>query len=311
MLKFKLTWASLIVIIALIVYALVLFLSVNFIADVSSLYTKPILYTLSLGFIAFLLAGIKRVRGNFSQFILIEWGLLALFVGMALWFLPYFTHFFNVSDNKTGVQNALLMNLSKADSVWINYDRHVKNRIRCCENDMKSAFALHNKRFNDTHFNNFGFQDGVSQDVQINTQLKNLSKKLMPGNYAGDKSSDSASIESARVVVQEWKALGLPRINSMFKEFAEKANYFQQVDTFKLRGENPCVTFTYTPNYVDLSTYYTTLGKPTAMPAIYAVLLYVMMLFAWLMAQRDIRSDGLFFFLKKRTKNDGTVITID
>jgi hypothetical protein len=311
MLKFKLTWASLIVIIALIVYALVLFLSVNFIADVSSLYTKPILYSLSLGFIAFLLAGVKRARGNFSQFLLIEWGLLALFVGMALWFLPYFAHFFNISDNKTGVQNALLMNLSKADSVWINYDRHVKNRIQCCESDMKSAFALHNKGLNNTHFNNFVFKNGVSQNVQIKTQLNNLSKKLMPGNYAGDKSSDSASIESARVVVQEWKALGLPRINSMFKEFAEKANYFQEVDTFKLRGEKPCVSFTYTPNYVDLSTYYTTVNKPTAMPTIYAILLYILMLLSWLVAERNFKSPGMLFFFRKGMKNDETEITID
>jgi hypothetical protein len=313
MLKLKMSLATVLMLCALIIYGVILFLSVNFLpgANSNNLFTTPISYTLGLGVITYFLALVKRSTGKFVILLTIEWILLVLFIAMAIIFLPMFGHYFNVSKNKTQIQQSMLANLQKADSVWMNYDTHLNNRIQICESDMNAAFTREGHGLYSQQFHDFGFQMSVSQNVQINTQIGNLTNKLKPGDYAKDKQIDSVSIENAKRIVSDWNPLGLIRIKGILNHFANKANDFHTIDQFNLPGENKISSYTYTPNYEDTQRFFTSVTTPGLLPIIYALLLYILMLLPWLMAERNFRSQGLFFFLKKKEKMIDGVFTID
>ncbi len=286
---------------ALLVYGIIIFLSVNFLPDINneSLYGIPLLYTLSLGAVALLLAWVKRRRNMFSIYLSLEWVLLILFIGLAFKFLPTFGHYDNVKKNKSSIQASMIANLKKADLVSLNYHAYVTTRIELCKGQMNAAFALHDAQISDRQFNDFGFtNNGATQSVQVKTQINNLTRKLRPDNYEDKKQQDSALIESSKEVVNNWQALGLIRIKSILKDFADKAVYFQQLDMFKLNGEKRTGSYTYSPNYITMN--YPHLTTPTILPIIFALLLYVLMLLSWIMAERNFKSPGLFFILKKK-----------
>jgi len=300
---------------ALMVYALILYLSVHFLPDANNnnLNVKPLLYTLSLGVVAYLLARVKGARGNMNMLLSVEWLLLFVFVGMAIFFLPTFGHYFNVAKNKTAIQQSMLSNLQKADSVWIKYDKHTNDRIKNCEMDMNSAFSMCLSTGSCNRFTAFGFiPPGPSKNVQINTQIGNLTNKLKPGQYAQEKKSDSILIENTKAIVTNWKPFGLTRVDGILEQFAQKAENFKQLDRATLRGEaliQP--TFNYTPVYQDTKQYYAKISAPGIVPILFAIGLYMFMVLAWFMAERNFRSPGLFFFLQKKQTSTRKEITID
>jgi hypothetical protein len=298
----KISLANVLLLCALMVYGVIVFLSVNFLPDanINNLYAKPVLYTLSLGIVAYLLAYVKGVKENFSTFLVLEWMLLLAFVGMAVLFLPTFGHYFNVSKNKTTIQESMLLNLRKADSVWFNYDKHVKNRINICKMQMNTAFIQHQSGVNNSMFNEFGFKDGPTQNVQIDTKIGNLSNKLKPGQYVQDKKIDSALIESTKAIISNWKPLGLIRVNGVLEQFTKKASYFKSLDQYLQPGENKTTVFNYTPIYEDTKQFFTTKSTPGLLPSCYGIGLYLVMLLSWFMAERNFKSPGLFFFFNKK-----------
>jgi hypothetical protein len=297
------------------VYAIVLFLSVHFLPDANNnnIYVRPILYSLSLGIVAYLLARVKSARGNINMFLSIEWLLLFVFVGMAIFFLPTFGHYFNVAKNKTVIQQSMLSNLQKADSVWVEYDKHTNDRIKNCEMDMNSAFSMCLSEVNCNKFKDFGFiPPGPSKNVQIKTQIGNLMNKLKPGHYVQEKKSDSILIENTKDIVTNWKPLGLTRVDDILEQFAQKAVSFKELDQFKLKGETLTQPrFNYTPVYEDTKQYYAKISAPGILPILYAIGLYMFMLLAWFMAERNFKSPGLLFFIQKRQTLTREEITID
>lgn len=315
MLKLKMPLSVVLLICALMVYALVLYLSVHFLPDANNnnLYVKPLLYTLSLGAVAYLLARVKGARGNMNRLLTIEWLLLLVFVGMAIFFLPTFGHYFNVAKNKTAIQQSMLSNLQKADSVWFKYDKHTNDRIKNCKMDMESAFNMYSSNANSQRFADFQFiPPGPSKEVQINTQIGNLTNKLKPGQYVQEKKSDSILIENTKAIVTNWKPFGLTRVDGILEHFAQKAVNFKNLDRFTLKGEKLIQpTFNYIPVYENTKQYYAKISAPGILPILYAIGLYMFMLLAWFMAERNFRSPGLFFFLQKKQTSTRKEITID
>ena len=292
--------ADLLTLLAAVSFSFICFLGLNFVTEgdllVSILVSIDIL--LVLGGLAFLAKRQKTARKNFKKHIIIEFSAIALFTvlffGVSFYIFP---HYFTVSSKKEEIKNTLLSSIDGAKKMFDDYETYASNRESVYEANLNSVVAAKSTR--PTDYSNFGFgAEGITDNIQIENKLFTLHADLFPTNYSdtilrmGIKDVATKWLDEQTKVVSLWKPIGIPIVaNELLSKTTEWLSELSNYSRVREKGE---ITndYSYKLSFGDVSPLLTEMERPKLLSILLSVALWAVMLFSWLITERDSRFIG-------------------
>ncbi len=244
----------------------------------------------------------KRTKSSFKTCFVGEVILLMLFVLFAVFFLTKaspFNHYFTVTAQKSEINSKLQATISQAENMFAAYESYAEERQRHYRNKLRSVAAA--KNINPNEYRAFGFQQGVADDIQINTKVFTLHADLFPTNYSdsvannGIKEVAAKWLQEAKNTTKSWKPIGIVSVvNEIEKNSNDWLNTLVTLSQARELGEEASY-FSYPLSFDNVKTHFTDLHSPTPLSAGLAALAYLLMLLSWIVTKRSTRFPGLCF----------------
>jgi hypothetical protein len=235
---------------------------------------------------------LKRTNGNFKTCFVWEMILLLLFTvcTIVVAFSP-FPHYFAVSDQKEEIQSKVATSITQAQNMFAEYERYAANRENLYRNRLRSVVAA--KRTNPRAYADFGFQNnGVADEKQIENKMFTVHADLFPSNYTEMKQTNSLWLAKSKNTVEKWKPIGIiDVVNKVEQNSKDWLNELIQLSTVREQGEQ-AENFAYKLSFDDVKTYFTTLGKPSTISIVLAVVAYALMALSWVKTKRSTKFRG-------------------
>jgi len=311
MIKSKITFASVILILAAITYGFICFMGANFLnidndkvwgmnhttgCIVIGIFCSMVLFATAYG--AKLL---KKTSRNFKICFVWEVALLIFFVFFALFFTTKtspFTHFFTVNDQKSEITSKLGKSIDQAEKIFEAYESYVEKRIYLYNGKLSGVVSA--KRSNPRDYQAHGFVNGISDNNQIEDKVFSLKAILYPSNYTdtieqnGIKELAGEWLKNAKSVSDGWKPIGIVWVvDEIENNSNEWLSYLVTLSKVRENGEQAS-DFEYPLLVEDVKTYFKKYNSPTLKSIGSALFIYVLMLLSWLVTGRDTRAAGAF-----------------
>ena len=293
----KFSLADLLTVLGAIVFGFICYLSFNFLSmgEIVPSILWAVMFALVLGGLAFAIKILKKTSRNFKTCILFEWGLLFLFLIVALVSIIPFSHYFVISEQKKVIQNKVLSNISQVGNMFNEYEKYAEIRLTNYEGVLKSRVV--NKINLPKQYRQCGFDSGSEDNTQIDTKLFILKSKLFLSNYLEMKRVDSTWLAGAKKTIEVWKPTGIVSVlNETEINFSSWKNKLIQLSQFRTPcGEDSVKDFDYLPQppIQDLKDQITKMLRPSTLSIIYALGLYLIMLLSYFITKRHTRYPGL------------------
>ena len=220
-----------------------------------------------------------------------------------------FPHYFTVCDKKEEIKEKLSSSIDGATRMFEEYESYAADRESLYEAKLKSVVAA--KKACPSDYKDYGFgAEGISDKDQIDNKLTTLHLDLFPSNYSGTASQAGTKdiaikwLNSQKAVVEDWKAIGIPVIA---KELPQSASNWRSklIEYSKVREQGEIARdFSYELTFGDVSSLLTEKKRPKTLPVIISIVIWALMLFSWLITERDSRFPG---FKRVFRKDDNTL----
>ncbi|MEI7582739.1 hypothetical protein [Runella sp.] len=290
--QFKLSLGDLIALLTAIAFGFVCFLSSNFftLGNFNQSIILSVVIALLLSATALGTKLLKRTKSNFKTYFIWEMILLVLFTGlMALFAYSPFPHFFVVGGQKEEIQSKLSASILQAENMFSAYEQYAETRKSLYNSTLKSV--VNAKNTNPSEYAAYGFQNsGVPDNIQIRNKMFAINADLFPSNYREMKKADSTWLANARNIVTSWKPIGI--VNVVKEVEQNSKSWLADLVEFSTKTERreEAQNFTYNLSFDNVKTHFTTLGKPTPLSIVLAIVAYLLMLLSYLVIPRDFRS---------------------
>ncbi|MDR2815215.1 MAG: hypothetical protein LBB62_00700 [Proteiniphilum sp.] len=292
--RVKIPLAELLAVLVAILFGYMCFLSINFLTlgDAQQSIIWSVIIAVLLGGTALGAILLKRTNRHFKICRVWEKILLGFFTVFACIVVRSpFPHFFVVSSQKTEIQNKLVASITQAENMFAGYERYAENRELLYRSKLQSV--VDSKNITLKEYIEYGFEyNGVSDKKQIENKMFTIHSDLFPSNYTAMKQVDAAWLADARNIVEDWKPIGIVGVVSEVEQNSKKwLNALVELSTVRERGEQ-AENFTYNLSFDDVKKHFTTLGNPTPLSVLGAVVAYALMLLSWFLTKRSTKSTG-------------------
>lgn len=297
----KFSLADVLTFLTAFVFGYVCFLGINFstLGDTSQSIIEAVIFSLTLALTALAAKLLKQTSCNFKISFAAEVLMIVLFTGFIINFtwIP-FAHFFNVSKNKTEIQNKLQTSIAQAENMFNSYENYVENRKMDYEGALSSA--VNSKDIRPGEYEDFGFTEGVSDNVQIQNKMFTTHHELFPSYYSdtiaknGIKEVAIDWLRKATKTTNQWKSIGIIDVVNEVEGNSKKW-LDQLIELSKKRqiGETESTqVFEYELTFDDVKTHFTNREKPTPLSIGLATGAYFLMLFSWFITKRNTKILG-------------------
>lgn len=288
----KITLADVLTLIGAILYGFYTFVSFNFsfFGETTKSIFFAVLISLLLGGTALGAKIMKKVDTNFKSALMWEWSLLGLFVLVAMVALLPFSHYFVVSANKSEIQQMVKQNIRDAQKVYDDYDAYCETRFNVYQNTLNSVFDA--QSINPTEFAAYGFNASRSKATQIENKMFMLRSKLKPSNYDSLKLLNTKWYGEAMQTIESWKPLGLISVIKKVEENHKNwGGELRILSTYKQPNET-AEPFEPSSDIIAVKEYFTSSSPPNGSTIFYALLIYSLMIFSYLITKRHTRFPG-------------------
>ena len=266
------------------------------------------LFALILGGLAFGAKLLKKASDKFEACMMGERILLFLFVVLALTLIPPFSHFFAVTEQRAAIQSKMLANIEQAEGMFDKYEEYANNRLQMYENRLRSVAAA--RQVNPRVFRDFGFVAGTDVNTQISNKVFTLRAMLYPSNYEAMKQESTNELARARNSVTYWWPISIVNIvNSLESEITSQRDELIGFSSFRAQNEEAdCFEYPLAFDFEEVADKMTTLGRPTWIAVLIAIVLYALMLPPWISEERSSKSPynsflSIFTGAKKKRKS--------
>jgi hypothetical protein len=251
---------------------------------------------------------LKQTKRNFKSRLIMEIVLIILFsLLMACFTYLSFTHYFTVSEKQTEIKAKLDSSIAQTENMYVKYEEYVENRETNYKADLQSAVLLMESRVSDKDFKKYAFDlNGIPYPKQIKKKMRTIHLDLLP-DFENIKTMNTTWLSNSKNVVDNWKPIGLVDvINNIEKYSSEWKNDLIEISKKKQVGEGLVDPFEYNLTTNEVKDYFTTKNNPTTLSLVYAILLYVLMILAWVFTKRDSRNPGfkILFGIGRNTENE-------
>lgn len=305
--KIKISLAAVITALSAFVLGFVCFLGYNF----ESL-GNTIPSILKGGAICLLLAGLmllaRHMKGasqGFKTSVLTEMTSLLLFGVVAGISTIPFSHYFTVLSRQEQIKASMSKDLDKADELYPEYTKYVKNRLNMYENKLKSVAAA--KLVSPNTYNSYGFVAGTPDETQIENKIFTLKSKLIPTNFeveGGTKQVNTKWLEEARNILESKRAFTFGIIsltNDLGKNTSAWSEELKILSTFRAKGESSN-NFSFSMTAGDITEQLTKSSSISPLAVGLALLLFLLMSVSYFAAERH----GRFTSFSKIFNNNTT-----
>ncbi len=317
----KFSLADVLTVFATIIFGVVSFLGADFLnignakvwgmSHPAGCIVMAIVIALLLGGTAFGAKLLKRTSRNFKTCFIWEIVCLFFFVIFAVFFTTKsspFPHFFTVQSHKTEIKEKLQTSITQAENMFAAYETYADNRENLYKHKLQSVVAARNT--NPAEYKNYGFDgiSGVSDASQINTKMFTVHADLFPTNYSdtinknGIKEVAYVWLNDAKSATNSWHfPIGSTEVvsdiekksNGWLKDgFTEgNAPYKSLIQISQVREQGEIATdFAYPLGFDDVKTYYTKIESPSILAFTLAIVVYILILLAYIFTERSSKS---------------------
>jgi hypothetical protein len=303
----KFSLADVLTILTALGFGFICFLGTNFytLGNIPKSILIALIITLLLFSTAFTAKLLKRTSVNFKTRFISEMVLLVVFTMLLLLFtyMP-FSHYFTVSAKNTIIVNKIQTSIAQAENMFPKYELEAENRMDLYNSKLKSVIAA--KEPNPTEYANYGFKNGISDEIQLNKKMENISATLFPTNYSdsltqkGIKEVAMNWLLDAKSSTVNWKPIG---ITNVVVDIESKSNEWLSmlIEISKIKQKNELAEdFTYPqiPTY-EIKQYFTTIEKVSNTSLIFAFITWALMMLSWFVTKRHTRFPGFKILFSK------------
>jgi hypothetical protein len=297
--QIKLSLAVVINLLTAIVFGYYCFLGENFhtLGDKGKSITLAVIITLLLIVTSLGAKMMKQTKRNCKICFIWEKILLVLFTILIVYFTySPFSHYFGVLEKEDTIKQKLNDNISQAVTMYTEYETYFNNRDSSYKKNLNNAVKRFNKGQGRKEIDSFGLSDtnGITFDEQIKSKLGIHKDLLLPGNLPIIKTNATASLSIARISVNNFEPIRLlDVIKNLDNNTAKSLKDFVKFSKKKVQGLESYPPFTpskLTPNNV--KNYFTTIGTPSLLSIVLAIIGYLLMLLSWFITKRDTRCIG-------------------
>jgi hypothetical protein len=293
--QIKFSLAVVINLLAALTFGYFCFLGYNFysLGDKGKSITIAVIITLLLIGTSLGTKLLKQTKRNFKSRFICEMVLLVLFTVLiaSFTYLP-FSHYFSVSENETQIKSKLNSSIAQAENMYTEYEVYVNKRKNNYKNNLESAILT--MQASDVDFNKYDFKrNSLPYDKQIKKKIKTIGFDLVPSSFITMKNVNSRWLADSKQLVNNWKPIGLVDvINNIDKNSKKWKEELITISKIRETGEK-ADDFVYSIPFNEVTKYFTKLGNPKSLSAVYAILIYVLMLLSWIFTKRDSKWPGL------------------
>jgi len=294
--QFKFSLADVLSVLAAMTFGFVCFLSNNFLSlgDIMSSVIIASIIAFVLGGLALGAKLLKRARKNFRTSLFFELFFLLCFSAVAFILVLPFSHFFSVYDKKEEIQEKLLNNFTVSDNIYTRYEAYANNRIELYESLLKAV--VQGELVNPDEFKKYDFEPGVDINTQVENKMFTLKAKLYPPNYMELKNNFISWLSETKGKIEIWSPIAIINVlNTVKNEINSKNDQLQELSKFRAKGEL-CNDFSFPIFLEDVSKTFSTLGSSTPLSILFAVVLYILILFSYFITSRPIGPLSVDFF---------------
>ena len=253
---------------------------------------------------------LKQTKRNFKSCLIMEIVLIILFsVLMACFTYLSFSHYFTVSEKQSEIKEKLDSSIAQAENMYVKYEEYVENRETIYKANLGSAILLMESGVSDNDFKKYGFKDksiSISYPDQIKKKMRTIHLDLLP-DFENIKRINTTWLYNSKNDVDNWKPIGLVDvINNIEKYSYEWKNDLIEISNKTQVGEGLVDPFKYNLTTNEVKDYFTTKNNPTTLSLVYAILLYVFMILAWVFTKRESGKAGgnPLFGIGRNTENE-------
>ena len=256
---------------------------------------------------------LKETHGNFKSRFIWEIILLVLFTVLIGWFtyLP-FSHYFTVSENKTIIKAELTSHVTEAEKMYVSYENYVIDRKNTYKSNLQTAIITMNA--SDADFNKYGFKlislpNSLPYPIQIQKKLLKFQNDLLPAYYLNMKNVNSTWLTNSKSDIENWKTIGIVDVLNNIDTYSNKwKSDLITISKKRETGEekDQINDFPYVLEFKQVKKHFTTTENPTPLSVVYSILIYVLMLLAWIFTKRHSKWPGLkvLFGFGKSAENE-------
>lgn len=283
-------------VLAAMTFGFVCFLSNNFLSlgDIMSSAIIAAIMSFVLGGLALGAKLLKRARKNFRTSLFFELFFLLSFSVVAFILVLPFSHFFSVYDKKEEIQEKLLKNFTVSDNIYTKYEDYANNRIEQYEGFLKGVGSSGD--VNPDEFKKYDFEPGVDINIQVENKMFTLKAKLYPPNYKELKNNFILWLSESKGKIEIWSPIAIINVlNALENEINSKNEQLQELSKFQAKGELPNA-FSFPIFLENISKTFSTLESSTPLSILFAVVLYILILFSYFITSRPIGPLSVNFF---------------
>jgi len=292
----KFSLADVLSVLAAMTFGFVCFLSINFLTlgDTTSAAIIAFIIAFILGGLALGAKLLKRTRKNFKTSLFFELFFLLCFSAVAFILVLPFSHFFSVYDKKEEIQEKLLNNFTVSDNIYTKYEDYANNRIELYESLLKAV--VQGELINPDEFKKYDFEPGIDINTQVENKMFTLKAKLYPPNYMELKNNFISWLSESKGKIEIWSPIAIINVlNTVKSEINSKNDQLQELSKFRAK-EELCNDFSFPIFLEDVSKTFSTLGSSTPLSILFAVVLYILILFSYFITSRPIGPLSVNFF---------------
>jgi len=280
-------------------YAFICYLAKNFstLGNTLESITWAVIIAFTLGGMAYVAKRLKRVDRNFKTNFILEIGTLLLFTGLMVFYsYTVFSHYFTVTGKKAEIQKKLQASISKAETMFTEYETYADTRKTSYEAALNGVIALQRP----AELQKYGFSNpntSVPYADQKAHKLNTLNNYLFPSNYSdaannkGIKEVATEWLANAKSITSNWKSIGVVNVVNEVETVSQ--GWLTQLQDFskkQLPGMQPLYFDDYDLTFDDVKFYFTTTEKPGLMSIGLSVCAYLLMLLSFLISKRSTKT---------------------
>jgi hypothetical protein len=233
----------------------------------------------------------KRAKGRFGYYIIIEWLLIVFYTGSCLLFFPTFSHYFSVMDQKVTIRQKIVSNISTGQSLYIQYEKEIDKRLLNYENYLQKCAS--DSTSDSVKFNTV-FSSNTDVEQQIKHKIQVARMDFYPSNYKQMKTNFQIYLDQSHKKLDNWSHEVVDIVNSIKSVIDIRIVQVNRLVKVKLYDDD-ITTSIDVHALQDVTYYFTSNQSITLGGTMLALLLYIVMSFAYFSSSRNSRNDYTLF----------------
>ncbi len=297
--KLKFSWGHIIAFLALIVVSYVSFVGFTYLTDGNFTYALIGMGLTDIVYILFFI-GAQQLKATDEKFgkkiiwerILIFGSPLVFVIGMVS-----MSHFWTVFNQNDDIVAKFNTSINGSKQLFVDYEEYANNRIAVYETNLTEI--INNKAQNPDLYKQAQFSDSVVDKIQRDNMVETLKLQLLSSNFEAlreqanewiDRASHGAHTANVFLIgnTREIKS-ALNNWENQLKSFSAKEMTNEaltgEVAHFQSNGAQTAIA-----GINGLTTAFKTQKPPTAYAIIFGVILYLMLIFPYLIQERNTKT---------------------